>query len=85
VVRELIPIKMELNMSGNGRMISNMDMEFSSGSMDKFTRDSIKMEQKQEKVSSNSLIKATTRVNLILMKFMGKVINFLIKGIYVWF
>jgi hypothetical protein len=76
VVRELIPIKMELNMSGNGRMISNMDMEFSSGSMDKFTRDSIKMEQKQEKVSSNLLIKATTRVNLILMKFMEKVIYF---------
>jgi hypothetical protein len=76
VVRELIPIKMELNMLENGRMISNMDMEFSSGSMDKFTRDSIKMEQKQEKVSSNSLIKATTRVNLILMKFMEKVIHF---------
>jgi hypothetical protein len=76
VVRELIPIKMELNMLENGRMISNMDMEFSSGSMDKFTRDSIKMEQKQEKVSSNLLIKATTRVNLILMKFMEKVIYF---------
>lgn len=51
VAKEPIHIKTELNMSDNGKTINKMVMEFNNGSMDKFTKDNIRMEQKLEKES----------------------------------
>jgi hypothetical protein len=49
VGREHIHMKMEQNMSESGKMINKMGTVFSSGLMDKFTKENIRMEQKLER------------------------------------
>lgn len=49
-VKEPIPMKMVPNMLDNGKMINKMDTAWNSGLMDKSTKESIRMEQKLEKV-----------------------------------
>jgi len=53
VVKVLTPTKTVQNLSESGKTINNMGSAFSSGLMDKYTRDNTKMERKPEKVSSN--------------------------------